>query len=301
MKTSLTSEEKFWAVLSHLSALAAGMGMMLPAFAWAANRKKSNYAVFQSLQALGYQSLGYTLWVLAYLVVVTFWVVVLVPFSLSNGKDSVALNVWLAIFFAVTVVVFGVYLLFPIIAAIQCGRGRDFRYPILGDRLARFIEYDPVADSVPLNDPHEERFAASMGHFCVIFPLWGLLVPVGFEAAPGGRSPYMKFQSLQMFIFQAIGSLVTFALGLIALIILLIAALPFMLNPEIYQPSTESFLAIFLFLICLAVVVLVVPLYQILGQWAGLRVLQGRDYRYPLVGRWAGRWLAKREKSGESN
>ncbi|MGC1378084.1 MAG: DUF4870 domain-containing protein [Anaerolineales bacterium] len=297
MKIPPTTEEKFWAALSHLSALAAGMGMMLPAFAWANNRKKSNYAAFQSLQALGYQSLGYTLWVVAYLVFVTFWVVIFALLSSASGKNPVVLNIWLTVFSVITVLTFGIYLLLPIIAAVQCGLGRDFRYPLLGDRLARYIGYDPAADAAaPLDDLHEERFAASMGHFCVIYPLWGLLVPVGFWAAPEGRSAYMKFQSLQIVIFQAIGTLVTFALGVIAFIILLVAALPFLAHPGgVYQPSMESILAMFIFLICLAVAVLVAPLYQIIGQWAGLRILQGRDYRYPLVGRWAGRWLAKRE------
>ena len=71
------------------------------------------------------------------------------------------------------------------------------------------------------------------------------------------------------------------------------AALPFLAHPgEVYQPSMESILAIFIFLLCMAVVVLVIPLYQIIGQWAGLRILRGRDYRYPFVGRWAEGWLA---------
>ena len=187
MLPPLTSEEKFWAALSHLSALGAGMGVMLPAFAWAANRKKSNYVTFQALQALGYQSLGYTLVMVAYLVMATAWVIAFEPFLAVNGKNSPTFDAWLAILSAVTVFTFGLYLLFPIFAAILCGLGRDFRYPILGDRLARFIGYDPAADGdAGLDELREERFAASMGHFGVIYPLWGLLVPVGFWAAPVG-------------------------------------------------------------------------------------------------------------------
>ena len=38
---------------------------------------------------------------------------------------------------------------------------------------------------------------------------------------------------------------------------------------------------------------LIMPLFHILGQWAGLRVLQGHDYRYPLIGRLVENWLIK--------
>src|SRR5512141_476889 len=70
MNTSPNTEERIWAVFSHLSALALGMGLLLPIIGWSEQRRKSKYASFQCLQALGYQSMGYTVWLLAYLFVI---------------------------------------------------------------------------------------------------------------------------------------------------------------------------------------------------------------------------------------
>src|SRR4030095_9962214 len=77
MKKEASTEERIWAVLAHLWALAFGMGLILPVIGWSEQRRKSNYASFQCLQALGYQSLGYTLWLLTYLVLVIVLVLIL--------------------------------------------------------------------------------------------------------------------------------------------------------------------------------------------------------------------------------
>lgn len=292
MKTHPTSEEKTWAVISHLSALMSGTGMILPAFAWMEYRKKSKYIAFQSLQALCYQSLGYTLWALVALFVITILTIATLPL-LRQGES---LNLWIASHVLATLALYAVYLLIPIVGAVRCAMGRDFCYPVLGDRLARYIGYDPAADDdSALDESHEERVAVSMGHFGIVYPLWGMLVPFVFLAARGGRSRYLKFESLQIIVFQAISTLMTLGLGALAFLILLAALLPFVINSSAaFGPSMESLFAFLIFLICLMVILLVVPLYQILGQWAGLRVLQGREYRYPLVGRWVEGWLAKR-------
>jgi uncharacterized Tic20 family protein len=41
------------------------------------------------------------------------------------------------------------------------------------------------------------------------------------------------------------------------------------------------------------VIVLLIPLLHILGQWAGYRVLKGDDYRYPFIGRIVDKWISK--------
>ena len=295
MKTHPTSDEKFWAIISHLAALAGGVGMLIAAIGWAESRKKSGYAAFQSLQALGYQSLGYTLWTLAYIVILIVMLVIVPAPMPAPGESGVAMGNWLAAHVMVTFGAFGIYLLFPVIGALMCAFGRDFRYPVLGGRLARFIGYDPNAADAALDEGHEERFAASMGHFCVIFPLTGMLVPLALWAVQGKRSAYMKFQSLQTIVFQALAALVALILAGLAVVVLAAALLLLFSTPNPTLPSMEGLFGVFLSLICLAVILLIVPLFQILGQWAGLRILQGHDYRYPLIGRRVEDWLAKRE------
>ena len=43
-------------------------------------------------------------------------------------------------FFILLFGLLALYFVFPIIAAIACALGKDFRYPLLGDRLARYLE-----------------------------------------------------------------------------------------------------------------------------------------------------------------
>jgi hypothetical protein len=50
-----------------------------------------------------------------------------------------------------------------------------------------------------------------------------------------------------------------------------------------------------------SIIALVIPLYHILGQWAGLQVLRGRDYRYPLIGRLSERWLLEASQKERAN
>jgi len=41
-----------------------------------------------------------------------------------------------------------------------------------------------------------------------------------------------------------------------------------------------------LVLIVFAILALLVPLYSLVGFIGGIRVLQGKDFNYPLLGRW---------------
>ena len=40
-------------------------------------------------------------------------------------------------------------------------------------------------------------------------------------------------------------------------------------------------------------IVLLIPSFHILGQWAGYRVLKGDNYRYALIGRLVEKWTAR--------
>ena len=176
MNNTPSTEERVWAVLAHLSAIAFGMGILLPVIGWSEQRRKSNYASFQCLQALGYQSLGYTVWILGYLVIMIVFVVALaVDAGISDSgtkSGSPFLAEGMGTFFSAFILIgFGVYFLFPVIAAIACALGRDYRYPVMGGRLARYLGYDPMSTSEErtwLVEDHEDRWVAAMGHASVI-------------------------------------------------------------------------------------------------------------------------------------
>lgn len=292
----LTSEEKLWAIISHLSAFMSGTGLMVPAFVWVENRQKSKRVAFQALQALGYQTLGYALWALGAMLAI----MILTFATLRELQQKDGVNYFVTSHIVLTLALYAVYLLIPVIGAVKCAMGQDFRYPLLGNWLAQMIGYDPFADAdAPLNAANEERFAAAMGHFAIAYPLTGMLPSLIFLILPGARSRYMKFHALQTIIFQLMSTIVTVALSVIAFILFINIAVsivvPFMQDPNTFQPSIAIFTPIFLFLLSLLLSVLLIPLFQIIGQWAGLRLLQGREYRYDIIGRLVERWLAKRE------
>src|SRR5512138_2238576 len=115
MKMSPTTQERLWAVISHLSALGFGMGILLPIVGWSEQRRKSSYASFQCLQALGYQSLGYTLWLLSCLLI---GIVLILALAFAAGKTpdnspgaNTIAGIWLIIFMITFFGMFGIYFL----------------------------------------------------------------------------------------------------------------------------------------------------------------------------------------------
>jgi len=304
MNTTPTTEDRIWAVLSHLSCLALGMGIVLPIIGWSDQRRKSNYASFQSLQALGYQSLGFTVWVLSYLVIIMAASLILLtmlgPRAGNSQNTDADLGPWMIVIFIVLFGFFALYFLLPIIAAVACALGRDFHYPVMGNRLARYLGYDPMdsaAESAWLIEDHEFRWVAAMGHFSVIIALWGMLVPLAALLLPGKRNFFLKFQSIQTLVFQIGTTLIYFGAGLVYLfgIFLLLATVGLTGEPDFGSPLGILGIVIFFVSLLIAfVIILLIPLLHILGQWAGYRVLKGDDYRYPLVGRLVDKWISNK-------
>lgn len=290
MNTSPSTEDRIWSVLAHLSALGTGMGLPLPIVGWAEGRRKSNYASFQCLQALGYQSLGYTVWVLSSLLIMLVLVFAMTG-AMALGEQAGRVTNQIAaigmfVIFVLTMVLLGAYFLLPVLAAVACALGRDFRYPLMGNRLARYLGYN--AESGWLNEDHEDRWVAAMGHFSVIIALWGILAPLTAWIMQGKRNSFLKFQSLQAVAFQIFVLFLTLAAG----VMYFIGALAFLMltgfggSPD--TTSSAGITGIVVLLISMAVaavILLIVPLFHIMGQWAGYRVLKGDDYRYPLIGK----------------
>ena len=307
MNNAPTTEDRIWAVISHLSALAFGMGIVLPIIGWADQRRKSNYASFQSLQALGYQSLGFTIWILSYLVVIILTSIILLAilgYAPETGQDVNGLLVpWMIILFIVVFGFLALYFVLPIVAAIACAFGRDFRYPIMGNRLARYLEYDPAKEEW-LNEDYEDRWVAAMGNFSILILLWGILAPLTAWILQGQRSPFLKFQSMQTVAYQAVvnvlyfGAVFIYMLGFFAFVA--VTGLVGVAQDGGLPLGMLSLVAFIGFSLLAFVIFLLIPLFHILGQWAGYRVLKGDNYRYPLIGRLVEQWISNKTSLPES-
>jgi uncharacterized Tic20 family protein len=304
MNNAPTTEDRIWAVISHLSSLAFGMGILLPIIGWSDQRRKSNYASFQCLQALGYQSLGYTVWILSSFAVILLSSVILLAVSGFTGGGSpnmdMVLGPWMIVFFIVMFGFSALYFLLPIIAAVACAFGRDFHYPILGDRLVRYLGYDPAhtaEEQTRLVEDREFRWVAGMGHFSILIMLWGMLAPLTAGILYGKHSTFLKFQSIQTLVFQAAVTILYVGAGFLYLFgfLLLIAVTGLTGEPDLNSSMGMSGIVILgvSFLISF-VIVLLIPFLHILGQWAGYRVLKGDDYRYPLIGPMVDEWISRK-------
>jgi len=300
MNNAPTTEERIWAMLSHLSALTFGMGILLPVIGWSEQRRKSNYASFQCLQALGYQSLGYTIWALFSTVAALIFVIVMLPTLNSANAPSVVDD-----FMTFILGLSSTYVLLPVIAAILCSLGKDFRYPIMGQRLASFLADESTEKSEEqrwLNENHEFQWVVAMGHFSILVILWGMLAPLTVWILYGKRSAFLKFQSIQTFVYQASVTILYFGFVFLFLLGIIIISLFALMGwtGDVRVDSSMGIVGIMFFggsLVVLFIVVLLVPLLHILGQWAGFRILKGENYRYPLIGRLVEDRILKRTNS----
>jgi uncharacterized Tic20 family protein len=288
-----TPEDRVWTVIAHLSALAFGMGILLPIIGWSDQRRKSSYASFQCLQALGYQSVGFTVWVLSYLVIIILGAIIVLLTSGSSRatNPSVLQTPGMILFFLLLFGLLALYLLFPMIAAVACALGKDFRYPILGDRLARYLKYDvgqTSDDQVGLDENHEFRWVAAMGHFSILIMLWGMLAPLSTWILQGKGNRFLKFQSIQTLIYHGVTTVMYFIGGFLYFfgIVLLFVSMGAIGGPNFSSSmGIVNMIVLGAILLISIFVLLVVPLLHILGQWAGYRVLKGDNYRYPWIGR----------------
>jgi uncharacterized Tic20 family protein len=287
-------DERIWSVLAHLSALALGMGLILPVIGWAEQRRKSKYIAFQSLQALGYQTLGYTIWILVGLLAGVFSVFFLL-FNIERAAESeAALTAWMTVHFGFTFAVLGLYFLPPFVAVVACALGKEFRYPLMGHRLAKYLNYDSASED-PLDETHEDRWVAAAGHFSVIIALWGLLAPITAWVQQGGRSAWLKFQSAQAIALHACVLLLGFVAGVFYFFGFFVFIILTGFGENSAMSSSTGLIGLLVmlgFMTIALLILLVVPLFHIMGQWAGYRILKGDDYRYPALGKLVARWIS---------
>src|SRR5512143_3111509 len=207
------SDEKIWAALSHASAVLVFFGPVVPLILWGTQRKKSPYVAFHALQAMLYQALFFWVWMLIIpIIIVVVMVIAIAVMVTSNPRAAEQPFAILGMQLAMFGVMFGSILLYMavgVIGAVACLMGRDFRYPVLGSRLARHLEYQG-ADGPALPQDKQYHVLASVSHATVVLFLWGLITPILVWITEHERSAYVHFQALQAAIYQGIGTVAYF-------------------------------------------------------------------------------------------
>lgn len=150
--TPTTSDERILSAVAHFSVLLFGWGIFLPMIVWVLERKKSAFARFQALQAAVYTIAIFVLYLLVVpllVLVLTLVMVVVAALTASSAGDAGAGLVlgFQFLLFGFIFGVWGVFILTGVIGGIACLMGRDFRYPLLGSWMDRFLHQPEPAEA----------------------------------------------------------------------------------------------------------------------------------------------------------
>jgi uncharacterized Tic20 family protein len=142
-----SQNDKIMAALGHISVLLPLIGLMAPIIIWVTQKEKSKYVSFQALQAIAYQ----LVMIFAYFIgmgcyMISFFSTFLtIPFAGETPAPSA--SPWVMVGFMIPFLVFGaifiggaIFILYGIVAAVVTLQGKDFRYFIIGNRVASFLE-----------------------------------------------------------------------------------------------------------------------------------------------------------------
>lgn len=137
--SQFSTDERILAAVSHASAFLPVLGIMVPLGIWIYQREKSPWVRFQSLQAVVYQTLQFLVILLASCLVLPLLIGVL--FVAAKNPDTAFPLIFFAQFSPY--IVWGLIILVALLAGVLCAFGIDFRYPILGRRLEKYLEVHP--------------------------------------------------------------------------------------------------------------------------------------------------------------
>ncbi len=139
--------DKIMAALGHISVLLPLIGLIAPIIIWTTQKEKSKYVSFQALQAIAYQ----LIMIFAYFIAMGCYMLsffstfLTIPFS--NETQNPSASPLFMIGFMIPFLIFGaifiggaIFVLYGIIGAVLTIQGKDFRYFIIGDRVASFLE-----------------------------------------------------------------------------------------------------------------------------------------------------------------
>jgi len=137
----ITSEERIMAALAHGSVILYGFGLLASLAVWISQRGKSSWVRYQALQAMTYQVLQFAYYTAAIFISQCAFILIFI-FTMEKAveTDSPQYFGFLFSFMLIPVLLIGLYYVVAILGAGLCLFGKDFRYPIIGRWVSRYLE-----------------------------------------------------------------------------------------------------------------------------------------------------------------
>lgn len=138
----------------------------------------------------------------------------------------------------------------------------------------------------------DERLLAALAHALVLTNFVGAVGAAVIYALNRDRSRYVAFQAAQAAVYQLAGFLLTMGCWGCWMVAYFVSLMPLMANASAYPEPPWFFWA---GLASMALPLIFMGLIWIYGLWGAVRALQGRPFRYVLIGPWLGRYLLDQE------
>lgn len=301
-QTQPNSDERILAALAHGSVFLSFLGPIGPLIVWITQRRKSKYASFHAMQAMGFQVITFWLWIflsalLPFLFLILFFIGI---FAFGNSDNfEIFPIVFQVLFFIGIFGIWGIYLLVGLVGAGFSIAGKNFRYPLLGNWLEKYLETSDEAKEI-FNQEHEDSWIAAICHATTAIFLWGITVPVIAWFSQKSRSLRLGFQAAQATIYQLI-AIITYFVGTAFYMLLFFGFMAALILGSVNAPNAQAEMPAWVGVISLAFMVLIglfwlvamiaTPIYFIISGIAFFRTLRGRDFHYPFIGRFVARWM----------
>lgn len=294
MNAAASPDEKVMAALTHGSVFLMFLGPVVPVIIWASQRKKSKYVSFHALQAMGYQALSFWLWI-AIGILIGLLALLLIPLLvvlMKEPRDAATIPFLFQFPIFIGIVGWmGLSFVIGIAGAIFCLTGRDFRYPILGRWLERYLSYDANPE-VPILEAQEDNWVAGVCHATAILQLWGVVTPLLVWFSQRERSTRLGFQSMQAFVYQAI-AFAGYLLGMVVYMVFFFGVILTLIMGSAtsgvreLQGASGPLILVFVGVIILfwVLILVLMPIYFLIAGYASVRTIRGRSFRYPLLGK----------------
>jgi uncharacterized Tic20 family protein len=147
--TTPTQNDKIMAALAHVSAVLPFMGVIAPIVIWTTQKERSEFVAFQALQAIAYQLLMILAWFVGMgCYMLTFFATFLtIPFAGGGNEADPTVAPFFMVGFFLPFIVFGaifiggaIFIIYGIVGAVATFQGKEFRYIIIGNRLADYLQ-----------------------------------------------------------------------------------------------------------------------------------------------------------------